>query len=44
MGNYSKADTGNEDLYYVVIQAPANGLKEAGVEDTIFNEEKGPWI
>ncbi len=37
-------NTGNEDLYYVVIQAPANGLKGAGVDDTIFNEEKTPWI
>ena len=37
-------NTGDEDLYYVVIQAPANGLKAAGVDDTIFNEEKVPWI
>ncbi len=36
-------NTGNEDLYYVFIQAPANGLKGAGVDDTIFNEEKVPW-
>ncbi|MCH9639580.1 MAG: cupin domain-containing protein [Betaproteobacteria bacterium] len=37
-------NTGNEDLYYVVIQAQANGLKAAGLNDADLGEEKVPWI
>ncbi|MBA2659436.1 MAG: cupin domain-containing protein [Nitrosospira sp.] len=37
-------NTGDEDLYYVVIQAPANGLRGAGVDDTIFSKERVPCI
>ncbi len=37
-------NTGNEDLYYVVIQAPTNGLKTAGLNDAELGKEKIPWI
>ncbi len=37
-------NTGNEDLYYVVIQASVNGLKVAGLNDAELGEAKVPWI
>ncbi len=37
-------NTGHEDLYYVVIQAPANGLKAAGLDDGELGDTKVPWI
>ncbi len=37
-------NTGNEDLYYAVIQAPVNGLKASGLNDAELGEAKVPWI
>ncbi len=37
-------NTGNEDFYYVGIQASSNRLKTAGINDAELGKAKVPWL
>ena len=37
-------NTGQDDLYYVVIQAPTDGLKTSKLNDAELVDEKVPWV
>ena len=37
-------NTGKDDLFYVVIQAPENGLKTSKLNDAELIESKVPWV
>ncbi|VAW82758.1 hypothetical protein MNBD_GAMMA13-1731, partial [hydrothermal vent metagenome] len=36
-------NTGQEDLVYIVVQAPSGGLKASGLEDGEIIEGAVPW-
>lgn len=37
-------NTGKDDLYYVVIQAPTDGLEASKLNDAELIDEKVPWV
>jgi len=37
-------NTGDQDLYYIVVQAPVNGFKGSSVEDGELIEGTVPWV